>query len=398
MLLVLGLVGSIVVTILGLAVSFWLAFALFLVVLAIAVALEREVRLLAHERLGTLPISAWLGGSRRLVQQRERRLILLLARAARLVDRHGTARAAFVSAAEPDHGYLHVQHGVSPFSTSMWISTLELDHAFARPAPEDTMTTTPAPAALMDRDVFDAELAEDTVGDQEARTRCSRRPTSAPSCVPADESLPADPFVAGWARRDSVAVEACIARFAVAEADVSSADLVGLGRVSGVRFPRLGGVLHGRFEPGSLEATLLASAVERTIRAAYHTALAMTQVAKVPVVHDDPDELWRAFVPNSYRIPRRVAATTWEVCRFDDFWVDVLQDLGLDGDAARFARGHVSALSRSIRGLSTVGMMLALAERGGRHDRLQTGRLRGASDHRSLGHAMPAAPRTLLAD
>jgi hypothetical protein len=34
-------------------------------VLAIAVALEREVRLLARERLGTLPISAWLGGGRR---------------------------------------------------------------------------------------------------------------------------------------------------------------------------------------------------------------------------------------------------------------------------------------------------------------------------------------------
>ena len=49
---------------LGLSVSFWLAFAGFLVVLAIAVALEREVRLLARERLGTLPVSAWLGGAR----------------------------------------------------------------------------------------------------------------------------------------------------------------------------------------------------------------------------------------------------------------------------------------------------------------------------------------------
>ena len=52
-------------TVLGLSVSYWLSFAAFLVVLAIAVALEREVRLLARERLGTLPISAWLGGGRR---------------------------------------------------------------------------------------------------------------------------------------------------------------------------------------------------------------------------------------------------------------------------------------------------------------------------------------------
>lgn len=64
-LLSLGLVAAIVVTVLGLSVSFWLAFAGFLVVLAVAVALEREVRLLARERLGTLPVSAWLGGARR---------------------------------------------------------------------------------------------------------------------------------------------------------------------------------------------------------------------------------------------------------------------------------------------------------------------------------------------
>jgi hypothetical protein len=57
--------AAIVVTVLGLSVSFWLAFAGFLVVLAVAVALEREVRLLARERLGTLPISAWLGGARK---------------------------------------------------------------------------------------------------------------------------------------------------------------------------------------------------------------------------------------------------------------------------------------------------------------------------------------------
>jgi membrane associated rhomboid family serine protease len=64
-LLIIGLVVSIALTVLGLSVSFWVAFGGFLVVLAIAVALEREVRLLARERLGTLPISAWLGGARR---------------------------------------------------------------------------------------------------------------------------------------------------------------------------------------------------------------------------------------------------------------------------------------------------------------------------------------------
>jgi|SRR5215216_4206462 Flp pilus assembly protein TadB len=71
-LLSLGLVGAIVVTVLGLSVSFWLAFGAFFVVLALAVGLEREVRLLARERLGTLPVSAWLGGGRRNRADRDR--------------------------------------------------------------------------------------------------------------------------------------------------------------------------------------------------------------------------------------------------------------------------------------------------------------------------------------
>ncbi len=65
------LLAAVVITVLGLSVSFWLAFGAFLIVLAVAVALEREVRLLARERLGTLPISAWLGGARRGKTKRE---------------------------------------------------------------------------------------------------------------------------------------------------------------------------------------------------------------------------------------------------------------------------------------------------------------------------------------
>ncbi|MGH9270958.1 MAG: DUF3040 domain-containing protein [Ilumatobacteraceae bacterium] len=64
-LLIVGILAMVVLTVLLLSTSFWLSFAGFLVVLSIAVALEREVRLLARERLGTLPISAWLGGARR---------------------------------------------------------------------------------------------------------------------------------------------------------------------------------------------------------------------------------------------------------------------------------------------------------------------------------------------
>ena len=132
-------------------------------------------------------------------------------------------------------------------------------------------------------------------------------------------------------------------------------------------------MLHGRIAPGT-GGRPADRAAERTIRAGYQAALATHQVASVPIEHGDADELWDAFVPASYRIPRCVAATVWDVCRFDVFWVELLTELGLDGDANRFGNGHVSPLSRSIRGLSTVGVALALAERGGRHDRLTSGR------------------------
>jgi hypothetical protein len=242
------------------------------------------------------------------------------------------------------------------------------------------MTPSTAPTALIDRDVVEVVDTHEAL----------------------DDPLTAIDLGAGivrcgelrWDAFASSAAEACLARFAADEADVSSADIVGHGRISGVRFPRLGGVLHGRIDPGSPEAALLQSAVERTIRAGYQTALNTAQVARVPVLHDDAEDLWTAFAPASYRIPRRVATTAWEVCRFDDFWVGVLEELGLDGDAARFANGQVSALSRSIRGLSTVGLMLALVERGGRHDR-QAARPRRSRRHRFGGRTMPQAPRAI---
>jgi hypothetical protein len=58
-----GLVAGLALTIAGLSVSFWLAFGGFIAVLVI--------RLLGRERLGSLPISAWLGGARRPTRRRD---------------------------------------------------------------------------------------------------------------------------------------------------------------------------------------------------------------------------------------------------------------------------------------------------------------------------------------
>jgi Flp pilus assembly protein TadB len=64
LLLIAGLLAGLVLTIGGLAVNFVVAFAGFVLVLVMAVMLESELRLLGRERLGQLPISAWLSGRR----------------------------------------------------------------------------------------------------------------------------------------------------------------------------------------------------------------------------------------------------------------------------------------------------------------------------------------------
>ena len=69
LLLVVGLLLGLAVTIGGLAVSFFLAFAGFVLVLVMAVMLESELRLVGRDRLGQLPISAWLSANRRPVSR-----------------------------------------------------------------------------------------------------------------------------------------------------------------------------------------------------------------------------------------------------------------------------------------------------------------------------------------
>lgn len=60
----LAVVGALSVTVLLLSASVWLSIGGFVGTLLLAVALEREVRLIAREKVGALPVSAWLVGGR----------------------------------------------------------------------------------------------------------------------------------------------------------------------------------------------------------------------------------------------------------------------------------------------------------------------------------------------
>lgn len=65
LLLTAGLVAGLIVTVLGLAVHFGWAFLGFVGVLVMAVKLEAEIRVVGREKLGNLPINAWLAGAGR---------------------------------------------------------------------------------------------------------------------------------------------------------------------------------------------------------------------------------------------------------------------------------------------------------------------------------------------
>jgi hypothetical protein len=58
-------VVGLTVTVAGLAVNYWLAFAAFIGVLVLSSMLERELRLVSRDKLSNLPINAWLTGGTR---------------------------------------------------------------------------------------------------------------------------------------------------------------------------------------------------------------------------------------------------------------------------------------------------------------------------------------------
>ena len=65
LLLSLALVAALAMTVLLLGVTVWLSLAGFVGSLTLAILLEREVRLVARERIAALPLSAWLGANNR---------------------------------------------------------------------------------------------------------------------------------------------------------------------------------------------------------------------------------------------------------------------------------------------------------------------------------------------
>lgn len=59
-----AVVVAVAVTVLSLSAGVWLSVLAFIGTVVLAVLLERELRVIAREKVGSLPLSAWLGGGR----------------------------------------------------------------------------------------------------------------------------------------------------------------------------------------------------------------------------------------------------------------------------------------------------------------------------------------------
>lgn len=67
-----AVVAGVAITVLSLSASVWLSVLAFIGTVVLAVLLERELRVIAREKVGALPVSAWLGGGRNRSRRHDR--------------------------------------------------------------------------------------------------------------------------------------------------------------------------------------------------------------------------------------------------------------------------------------------------------------------------------------
>src|SRR6478609_2578406 len=110
----------------------------------------------------------------------------------------------------------------------------------------------------------------------------------------------------GFAQSDRV-IE-CVRRLARIEADLSTDNEKGLGRVSTGGFPRLGGALHKEARRLELAPDALQYAVERTIHAGYLAMMLGSKVGTWPRVELTAEEMWLGWIPITYNVAPQAAA------------------------------------------------------------------------------------------
>ncbi len=151
-----------------------------------------------------------------------------------------------------------------------------------------------------------------------------------------------------------------IARFAGGEANINNAGLKGVGRMSGLAFPRLGGVLQPDAPPQAGE--VLRAAVERTLHAGYLLALTVEKNLERPITIEDPDTLWSRLVPLAFEPGPNLHEYVYGLAVVSEFWDKILSGLAMPKQAKALRRP--SKIASTISGLAIPGAMLAYVERG----------------------------------
>ena len=154
-----------------------------------------------------------------------------------------------------------------------------------------------------------------------------------------------------------------IRRFAAIEGDIQNPGLKGLGRVSRMAFPRLGGALHKEAAKARVDGRDVVNAVERTVQGSYLAMLIASDSILDRSLITDTEQVWERWIPMAYAVPGEIVRRVSDVCAFVEFWRRALLQWGMKKAAKQLTRRRRSAVNSSLGGLMGVGAALAIAER-----------------------------------
>lgn len=154
-----------------------------------------------------------------------------------------------------------------------------------------------------------------------------------------------------------------IKRFAAVEGDTRHSGTKGQGRVSGIAFPRMGGVLCKAGSKAHVPYESVIEAVELTVHAGYLAGLLVFEGYDRRPVRSNIEEVWNEWIPEAYQAPDAAIEAIWNISAFQEFWQRFLERSGMSKPARQLAKQKMSPLTSSFSGLVGVGLVLAVVER-----------------------------------
>jgi hypothetical protein len=156
---------------------------------------------------------------------------------------------------------------------------------------------------------------------------------------------------------------ACIRKFCRFEADLSSDNMKGLGRVSAHGYPRLGGALSREASKTGTAAQAITYAAERVVHAEYLTTLIATDLIDDPLSKTGLAALWTPWINAAYMPPADFLDLAMGMSAYDDFLKALLARHGFRKSLKSVQKMKVTPVTQSYGGLAGTGCALAIVER-----------------------------------